>query len=66
MDTLEKKIMSVVVEIIENTKRSPFLFVGSGLSRRYACTESWNDLLRYLCSLFSDDSFMYDRYASMV
>ncbi|MDF9833491.1 hypothetical protein M2103_001718 [Ereboglobus sp. PH5-5] len=35
-----------LAQILSNHNRSPFLFIGSGFSRRYLRTPSWDDLLR--------------------
>ena len=34
---------------------SPFLFVGSGMSRRYLNTENWEDLLKKFCTLIDEN-----------
>ena len=34
---------------------SPFLFVGSGMSRRYLGAENWEELLKRFCELLGDN-----------
>lgn len=51
---------------IQITGHQPFLFVGSGLSKRYMNTEKWDELLRVFCTEFSDNEFQYDVYANEV
>ena len=44
------KTMDITESLFEHLKRfssSPFLFIGSGLSRRYLGLETWNDLLKH-------------------
>lgn len=55
-------IASIIIDKIERAGRSPFLFIGSGFSRRYAKSENWEDLLRYVCSLYSDSPLKYEEY----
>lgn len=59
-------IKTIIGEAIQNTGHHPFLFVGSGLSKRYMGTEKWDELLRVFCTEFSGNEFQYDVYANMV
>lgn len=59
-------IKSIIGDAIKTTGHQPFLFVGSGLSKRYLNTEKWDELLRLFCTEFSDNEFQYDVYANNV
>ena len=51
-------------EKIQCTGSHPFLFVGSGFSKRYMNTERWDELLKYFCNEI--DEFKYNAYVSLV
>lgn len=59
-------IKTIIGEAIRNTGHHPFLFVGSGVSKRYMNTEKWDELLRVFCTEFSSNEFQYDVYANRV
>jgi hypothetical protein len=61
---LDKK--TIIGEAIQATGHQPFLFVGSGFSKRYMGTEKWDELLRRFCTEFSGNEFQYDVYANKV
>ena len=63
---LDSKIKTIIKEAIQTTGHHPFLFVGSGLSKRYLGSEKWDELLRKFCTEFSSNEFQYDVYANMV
>lgn len=61
-----EKISDFVNNIIEKANRPPFLFIGSGFSKRYLNLENWEELLRKFSYEFSDDDFKYDAYVSKI
>lgn len=60
------KIDDFINKIIEKANRPPFLFIGSGFSKRYLKLENWEELLRKFAYEFSDDDFKYDAYVSQI
>lgn len=50
-----KKEVHIIKEYIGEFKRAPFLFVGSGLSRRYLNIEDWNGLLKRFADIIQID-----------
>lgn len=59
-------INEIIGNAIQITGHHPFLFVGSGLSKRYMGTEKWDELLSLFCTEFSGNEFQYDVYANKV
>lgn len=60
------EIKQLIKKAIQETGHQPFLFVGSGLSKRYLNTEKWDELLRLFCVEYSGNEFQYDVYANLV
>lgn len=59
-------VSDVIKNAISTTGHHPFLFIGSGFSKRYLGSEKWDELLRYFCAEFSNNEFQYDIYANQV
>lgn len=59
-------IDEIVKNAIHSTGHHPFLFAGSGLSKRYINTEKWDELLKVFCTDFSGNEFQYNAYADVV
>lgn len=52
-------------EIISKFNTTPFLFVGSGLTRRYLNLPDWKGLLRYFAKKIRNDDFTYSSYENL-
>ena len=61
-----ERIKNLIVDKISKLNRHPFLFVGSGLTKRYLETETWEDLLKHLITHISENSLKYSEYANEV
>lgn len=64
MDDFEGRVSRVITGAVDATGRYPFLFIGSGLSRRYMGTPSWEELLRKVFTEVLGDAYAYPRYLS--
>lgn len=51
-------------DVVSRFNTVPFVFVGSGLSRRYLNTPDWKGLLEHFARLISDDPFVFNAYIS--
>ncbi|MBZ1280888.1 SIR2 family protein [Clostridioides difficile] len=53
---------SLISDVINRFNATPFLFVGSGLTRRYYNLPNWEDLLKVFAEKISNDDFIYTSY----
>ncbi|QEH69902.1 SIR2 family protein [Cellulosilyticum sp. WCF-2] len=55
-------IQEKIKEIVTSFNQLPYLFVGTGLSMRYANAFSWGDLLYQIwCVIYGEDRFKFDK-----
>lgn len=52
--------------IVNKFNSTPFLFVGSGMSRRYLNLPDWKGLLKHFASIIDIDEFAYRSYENKV
>lgn len=56
--------MCTIDELIKKLDTIPFLFIGSGLSKRYYDLPNWEGLLKEMVVKFNNDEFAYRSYES--
>lgn len=59
---MDERIARVIAKAVADAERYPFLFIGSGLSRRYAGSPDWSGLLEGLCDSVLHDAYAFARY----
>ena len=57
-------IKEILSAKIYKSQQHPFLFLGSGFSKRYLHTENWEELLRKFCTQIDGNEYRYDIYAT--
>lgn len=55
-----------ILKLLNSAESLPYLFVGSGFSKRYYNTPTWEELLKYLASLVNEDEFYYAKIVDTV
>lgn len=60
------ELKELITGMIQKTGHQPFLFVGSGFSKRYLGTEKWDELLKVFCEEYSGNEFQYNAYSNQV
>lgn len=61
---MDEQIKNVITQAVLDASRYPFLFVGSGLSRRYTGAPGWKGLLSEVCEEVWESPYAYAEYKS--
>ena len=61
---MDEQIKRVITRAVQDATRYPFLFVGSGLSRRYTGAPGWEGLLSEVCEEVLESPYAYAGYKS--
>lgn len=56
------QVRDTVLRLLTEVNRVPFLFVGSGISRRYMGSEDWDGLLKWVCESVGAPMKQYYQY----
>lgn len=64
MKANREEIKRAVSDVVSSSRQYPFLFVGSGLSRRYLGSPDWVGLLRGISEEALGDPYAYARFVS--
>ena len=59
-------IKQQILEQLQLSNSAPFLFVGSGISKRYLNLENWEELLRDFAYKATKNSFQYELYLNEI
>lgn len=58
-----ERILQQLTDILTKIESLPFLFIGSGFTRRYLDAPDWTGLLKEFCTMIdSDNGYLYNQY----
>ena len=61
-EAFNTQVRDTVLRLLTEANRVPFLFVGSGISRRYMGSEDWDGLLKWVCESVGAPMSPYFQY----